>query len=63
MVIRDFKLPNGETVADPDPDQSPDAVRQMLAYMHPELTNAAINETEAGGRQTIEFVVQVGKKG
>ena len=63
MIIRDFKLPTGEIVTDPDPSMEPDMVRQMLAYQHPELTNASINETTSGDRKVFEFVTKVGKKG
>lgn len=63
MIVRDFVLPNGETVSDPDPSADVDTIRQMYAFQHPELNNAVAETKEADGRTTVNFVVKVGKKG
>lgn len=49
---------------DPDPNQTPEQVKNMLAANYPELTNASIlAPVEKDGITTYEFKKAVGTKG
>ena len=48
---------------DPDPNMSPDEVRQSMTNFFPELANAEINQSKRGEDDIIEFRRRVGTKG
>jgi PRTRC genetic system protein C len=54
---------DGREFPDPDPNMSTDAVRQYLAVMMPELSNAEANTTKRGEDAVTEFKKRVGTKG
>lgn len=62
-VARTFKYKN-RTLPDPNPELSPEQVKQFHAQAHPELASAAIEgpETRRGAR-IYTFVRQIGTKG
>lgn len=55
---------NGMELIDPDPDMTPEQVKQLYAVSYPELTNAAISGPEViGGRRVFKFTREIGTKG
>lgn len=55
---------NGAELEDPNPADTPDAVRKFYAGMYPQLTNASVvGPKTAGEDQVYEFKVSVGTKG
>lgn len=48
---------------DPDPNLTPDEVRQTLAGFFPELANAEVKERQEGANTVYEFARRVGTKG
>ena len=62
-VKREFIF-NGTKMPDPNPNASPEAVKDILAATHPELANAAMDgPTINGATQTYTFIKSVGTKG
>jgi PRTRC genetic system protein C len=53
----------GKEYPDPDPEKTPDEVRQAWTDFFPEISNAEIKETKKGKNITIEFKKRVGTKG
>ena len=54
---------DGREFPDPDPNLSPDEVRQMMTDFFPELANAEVKETTRGEDTLYELVRKVGVKG
>lgn len=54
---------DGREFPDPDPNMSPDEVRQSMVHFFPELANAEIKESKRGEDDIIEFQKRVGTKG
>jgi len=54
---------DGREFPDPDPNLSPDEVRQRMADFFPELANAEIKTAERGEDTLYELVRKVGTKG
>ncbi|MBA7676440.1 hypothetical protein ES703_84681 [subsurface metagenome] len=54
---------DGREFPDPDPNLTPDEVRQMMTDFFPELANAEVKETTRGEDTLYEFVRKVGVKG
>ncbi len=62
-VTRAFHY-HGMKLADPNPEASPDTVREIYAAQYPELTNAVIEPKGIkGNEQIFEFSTSVGTKG
>lgn len=60
--MRVFVYDNRE-FPDPDPNMSPDEVRQSMVHFFPELANAETNESKRGEDDVFEFQKRVGTKG
>ena len=54
---------DGREFPDPDPNLSPDEVRQMMTDFFPELANAEVREHKRDGDTLYELVRRVGTKG
>ena len=54
---------DGREFPDPDPNLSPDEVRQMMTDFFPELANAEVREHKTGEDTLYELVRRVGTKG
>jgi len=54
---------DGREFPDPDPNLSPDEVRQRFADFFPELANAEVREHRKNGDTVYELVRRVGTKG
>jgi len=54
---------DGREFPDPDPNLTPDEVRQMMTDFFPELANAEVKETTRGEDTLYELVRKVGVKG
>jgi PRTRC genetic system protein C len=54
---------DGREFPDPDPSMTPDQVRQIMADMLPELSNAEIKQAARGEDTLYELVRKVGTKG
>jgi len=61
-MARVFVYDNRE-FPDPDPNMSPDEVRQSMTNFFPELANAEIKESKRGEDDIFEFKKRVGTKG
>lgn len=55
---------NNQNLGDPNPNLSPEQVRELFAAAKPELSSAVIEGPELlNGRRIYRFVTQVGTKG
>jgi len=54
---------DGREFPDPDPNLSPDEVRQMMTDFFPELANAEVREHKTDEDTLYELVRRVGTKG
>ena len=54
---------DGREFPDPDPNLTPDEVRQMMTDFFPELANAEVEETTRGEDTLYELIRKVGVKG
>lgn len=54
---------DGREFPDPDPNLSPEEVRQSMTNFFPELANAEINSSKRGEDDVYEFRKRVGTKG
>ena len=61
-MARVFVYDNRE-FPDPDPNMSPDDVRQSMTNFFPELANAETKESKRGEDDIFEFRKRVGTKG
>lgn len=60
--MREFVY-DGRSFPDPDPNLSPDEVRQMMSDFFPELANAEVRQHQKGEDTVYEFQRRVGTKG
>jgi PRTRC genetic system protein C len=60
--VRKFVV-EGRVMPDPDPNMTPDEVRQNLASMMPELANAETHQAKDGDDTVYTFERRVGTKG
>lgn len=64
VAVRRIFIYNGRTLPDPDPQMTPEAVKQFYSAIHADLTNAAVEGgTFEGDTQTFEFKRGLGTKG
>ena len=64
-LTRIFKL-GTQTLDDPNPNMTPEQVRQFYTAQHPSLLNAGIGSPARdlkAGTETIEFITNYGRKG
>lgn len=62
-LIREFRY-NGVNLPDPNPEATPEAVRDLLAATHPDIATAALDGPEiTGNKQVYTFIKSVGTKG
>ena len=62
-VTRSFKVGN-RVLPDPNPNLTPEAVKDLYAAQYPELASAAVEGPELrNGQQVYTFPRQVGTKG
>ena len=61
-MAREF-IYDGRTFPDPDPNMTPDQVKDMMVGFFPELANAEIREHKKGDDTAYELVRRVGTKG
>ncbi|KKN86993.1 hypothetical protein LCGC14_0262620 [marine sediment metagenome] len=54
---------DGREFPDPDPNMSPEEVRQSMTNFFPELANAETKQKKRGEDDIIEFHKRVGTKG
>jgi len=54
---------NNREFPDPDPNMTPDEVRQSMVHFFPELANAETKESKRGEDDIFEFQKRVGTKG
>ena len=54
---------DGREFPDPDPNQTPDEIRQTMTDFFPELANAEIRQATRGEDTLYELVRRVGTKG
>lgn len=54
---------DGREFPDPDPNMTPDQVREFMANFYSELANAEINQAPRGEDTLYELVRKVGVKG
>jgi len=54
---------DGREFPDPDPNKTPDEIRQTMTDFFPELANAEIKQAERGEDTLYELVRKVGTKG
>ena len=54
---------DGREFPDPDPNASPDEVRQSMTNFFPELANAETQQSKRGDDDIFEFKKRVGTKG
>jgi PRTRC genetic system protein C len=54
---------DGREFPDPDPNKTPDEIRQTMTDFFPELANAEIKQAEQGEDTLYELVRKVGTKG
>ena len=54
---------DGREFPDPDPNSTPEEVRQSMTSFFPELANAEINSSKRGEDDVYEFRKRVGTKG
>ena len=54
---------DGREFPDPDPNKTPDEVRQTMVDFFPELANAEIKQASRGEDTLYELVRKVGTKG
>lgn len=54
---------DGREFPDPDPNMTPDQVKQSMTDFFPELANAEIKQKEVGEDTLFELVRKVGTKG
>jgi len=53
----------GKEYPDPDPEKTPDEIRQAWTEFFPELANSATKETKRGNDKVFTFSRRVGTKG
>ncbi len=64
LAVRRIFIYNGRILPDPDPQMTPEAVKQFYSAIHADLTNAAVEGGNfEGDTQTYEFRRGVGTKG
>lgn len=64
VTVRRVFLYSGRTLQDPDPQMTPEQVKQFYSAIHADLTNATIEGGQFEGEtQTFEFKRAVGTKG
>lgn len=61
-MVRKF-IYDGRQFPDPDPNLTPDEVRQSMAAFFPELSNAEVVEAKQGDDTAYEFKRRTGVKG
>ena len=54
---------DGREFPDPDPNKTPDEIRQTMTDFFPEIANAEIKQAEQGEDTLYELVKKVGTKG